>query len=367
VEVDAAGLRRARVRAQVLGRSGTRDLDDVVRTVVGVQAQDRGAAALAFRARSGAARAGDVAGAWSSNGPLVLTWGLRGTRHLHHRDDVRWLLSIFGPVFAGGAPARNRQLGIAGATGDRAVRAVRNSLRRRGPLTRAQVKEVLARRGVEVSGQAPIHVLRRAALEGVLCVVPDADGEETYVPLEDRAPAAAPPEREDALAELARRYLRGYGPATPGDLVAWSGLARRDAEAAWRTVAEELAEVATPAGRMWILRASSRTVNAAVRTPGPVRLLPAFDTLLLGYADRTPVVSARHARRVNAGGGMVRPTVLTDEGVVGTWRLRRGRDGTPLVDVDAFGRLGPGVREDLEREVGAVTRFVRSDRERRRG
>jgi hypothetical protein len=31
-------------------------------------------------------------------------------------------------------------------------------------------------------------------------------------------------------------------------------------------------------------------------------LLGAFDPLLLGYADRGPVVEARHARRVNAGG-----------------------------------------------------------------
>lgn len=328
--------------------------------VVGVQAQDRGAAALALRVRGGASRAGRAADAWSVNGPLVLTWSLRGTRHLHHAADVRWLLSIFGPMYATGGAARNRQLGIAGAAGDRAVRAVRETLRRRGPLTRPEVKELLARQGL--IGQGPIHVLRRAAMEGVLCVVPDDDDEETYVPLEDRAPSSRVPGREDALAELARRYLRGYGPATPADLAAWSGLGRREADAAWRAIADELAEVSTPAGARWILRGSERTLAATVRTPTPVRLLPAFDTLLLGWADRTPLVPARFARRVNAGGGMIRPTLLTDDGVAGTWALRRDRDGASRVEVAPFGRLLPGVRSELEREVRAVERFVASRR-----
>jgi hypothetical protein len=300
-----------------------------------------------------------VATAWSSGGPLVLTWSFRGTRHLHHVDDVRWLLSIFGPAYAAGAPARNRQLGIAGTAGDRAVRAVRDALRRLGPLTRPQAKEVLARHGVDVAGQAPIHILRRAALEGVLCIVPDDDDGETYVTLDDRVPATRLPGREDALAGLARRYLRGYGPATPLDLAAWSGLARREAETAWRGIAGELLEVATPAGPMWILRASSRTISAAARMPGPVRLLPAFDTLLLGYADRALLVPPRHARRVNAGGGMILPTVLTDDGVVGTWKLRRERDAV-RVEIEPFGKLGPGVRDDLDREARAVTRFLGS-------
>jgi hypothetical protein len=360
VEIDVRGLRRSRARAQLLSGSCRRDAGEVVHAVVGVQAQDRTAAALAFRARSGATGASEVAAAWSSNGPLVLTWSFRGTRHLHHVDDIRWLLSIFGPAYAAGAPARNRQLGIAGTAGDRAVRAVRDALRRRGPLTRPQMKEVLARHGVDVAGQAPIHVLRRAALEGVLCIVPDDDDGETYVALDDRVPATRPPGRVDALAELARRYLSGYGPATPADLGAWSGLARREAESAWKTIASDLAEVTTPAGVMWTLKRSSRTVATAVRLPAPVRLLPAFDTLLLGYADRTPLLPARYARRVNAGGGMIRPTVLTDDGVVGTWRLRRERDAAVRVEVEPFGRLGSGVRDDLDREVRAVTRFLGS-------
>ena len=57
---------------------------------------------------------------------------------------------------------------------------------------------------------------------------------------------------------------------------------------------------------------------------------------------------------------MIRPTILTDDGVVGTWSLRRERDRTPRVEVDPFGRLVPGVRDDLDREVRSVARFFGS-------
>jgi hypothetical protein len=352
-ELDPAGLRRARLRGQLLSGSPPRDLGEVVRAVVGVQAQDRQAAALALRVRSTGVTARDVDATWALDGPLVLTWSLRGTRHLHHVDDVRWMLAITAPAFSAGSPARSRQLGIAGETGDRAVRALREALRRRGPLTRPQVRELLARRGIDASGQAPIHVIRRAALEGVLCVVPTPGGDETYVAFDDRVPASKEVGSEAALTELARRFLRGYGPATPADLAAWSGLPRRTAEAAWSSLAGELAEVEVQGGRAWMRRDDVRSRRAAGGRPAPVRLLPAFDSLLLGYADRSAFVPTAYARRVNAGGGMIRPTILSDEGVVGTWALRRGD-----VEVAPFGSLGPETRREVDRERSAVRRFL---------
>ena len=360
MEVDARGLRRARIRAQRLSGSSRGGADEVARAVVGVQAQDRGAAGLAIRVRSGGARASDVARAWSLNGPLVLTWSLRGTRHLHHRDDVRWLLSIFGPMYAAGSPGRNRQLGIEGAAGDRAVRAVRDALRRRGPLTRPQVKDVLARHGLDVSGQALIHILARAALEGGASASSRTTTTRRPTSCSTTACRSVFPGREDALAESARRYLRAYGPATPADLAVWSGIGQREADAAWSAITGELG------GGLHARRSDVDpegiipAIAAAVRSPAPIRLLPAFDTLLLGYADRTPLVPARFARRVNAGGGMIRPDVLTDDGVVGTWSLRRERDRTSRVKVDPFGRLRPGVREGFDREVRSVARFIGS-------
>ena len=116
---------------------------------------------------------------------------------------------------------------------------------------------------------------------------------------------------------------------------------------------DEVVEVTVPSGPAWMRRTDVRSRRAAAGRPAPLRLLPAFDTLMLGYADRTPFVPSAHARRVNAGGGMIRPTVLTDDGIVATWTIRRGD-----VEVAPFDSLGAGVGREVDREASAIERFL---------
>ena len=348
MRLDDDGLRRSRARAHLLHPPKGRGVDAIVSSLVGVQAQDAIAASLAIRARGRGRTAEDVHSALIDTRSVVLVWSLRGTRHIHRADDIRWLLDLLGPRFAAGNTRRARALGIAGDVGTRAVGTVRDALAADGPLTRSEIKERLARVGVDPAGQAPVHVLHRAALEGVLCVVPSRDGDETYVALDDWVPASPPVPPETATAELARRYLRGYGPAAPADLATWSGLPLAAAKAAWGSIAGELTEVPTSRGPSWTLKRLARGLDAAAHRAGGVRLLGAFDDLLLGYADRELLV-ASHARDVNAGGGIVRPTVLADGRIVGTWARRRG-------GIEFTWFAGP--RDDVDAEVRDVERFL---------
>ena len=82
--------------------------------------------------------------------------------------------------------------------------------------------------------------------------------------------------------------------------------------------------------------------------PPAVRLLPAFDGILLGHRDRALTVRPEHARAVLPGGGILRPTVLADGLVEGTWRFERG---TPAVT--PFDPPGP----DVAAEIADVVRF----------
>jgi hypothetical protein len=88
-----------------------------------------------------------------------------------------------------------------------------------------------------------------------------------------------------------------------------------------------------------------------------VRLLGHFDAYLLGWRGRDLVLAGRHARRIQAGGGFIRPAVLVDGRVVGTWRQRRA-GGRLAVVVEPFGRLAGGVRPALETEAADVGRFL---------
>src|SRR5437899_5686471 len=359
VHLDGTGVRRARLHAQLLGETGRGgDVPGVVSAVVGVQAQDLAAAALCIRARAPQTRVADVAASLGPAPSVVLTWGLRGTRHLHHAADLRWLVALLGPVF--GRPGRRaQQLGIAGETGDRAVAALREALGAGGPLTRPEIKERLASVGVDVSGQAPVHVLQRAALEGILCVLPDPHGEERYALLADWVPPSEPVAPERALPRLAARFLSAHGPATPADFRAWSGLPAALARTAWEGIAGQLLEADGPAGPTWVLARRREAVLAAAEDPGPLRLTGGFDPLLLGYADRSLLLDPGQARKVNAGGGLVKPVALEDGRVVGTWRYVRGRphDSIRVVPFGPLARAAPG----LEREAEGIGRFLGSE------
>ena len=279
---------------------------DVVRAVCGIQAQDAAAARLSVRVRSEGLVAADV----DASEDVVRVWAWRGTLHLLAREDVPWVLSLVAPGAHRAVAARWRALGLDDAVYEQAREAILARL----PATRAQLRDALAEAGVDASGQRLPHLVRRVALEGRLHHPLDG----TFAPL-DLPPA---PPREEALAELGRRYAAAYGPASADDLAAWSGLPVRDARAAW--------------------------LESDVDGPGgAVRLLPAFDTYLLGYRDRSHAVPEEFTRRVWPGGGWIHPVVLVDGVAAGTWKVDGG--------VDAWASIP---RAGLSAELDDVRRFL---------
>jgi hypothetical protein len=149
-------------------------------------------------------------------------------------------------------------------------------------------------------------------------------------------------DRDGALAELARRYLAGHGPADDRDLAQWAGVPLRDARAGLAAIAGELAELP---GGLVALRAFRRA-----RALPPPRLLGPYDPLLLGWASRAPVLGER--QRLVTVNGLFRPFALVDGRAVAIWRLRGGK-----VELEPFGRLAGEPRAALERDARAVEAF----------
>jgi hypothetical protein len=288
---------------------------------------------------------------------------MRGTLHMVAAEDVGWLVGLLGPVFAAADRRRRLQLGLDDDLCERALAALPAVLAA-GPLSRADLVRGLAAEGVRIdpSGQAPAHLVGYAALRGLVCRGPDLDGDQaSYVLREDwvgpgqTGPVDRPLGPDDALAELARRYLGGHGPAGPEDLAAWSGLPVGRARRAFELVAGELRELEVDGRRLW-----APADAPAARSPAGdpvVRLLGRFDDYLLGWRGRDLVLDERFARRV-AAGGWVHPVVVVDGRVAGTWRA--GRAGGRLeVAVEPFaGRLPRGAGPGLEAEAADLGRFL---------
>ena len=85
--------------------------------------------------------------------------------------------------------------------------------------------------------------------------------------------------------------------------------------------------------------------------------MPRFDIYLLGYQKRDLAVSSQYAKRINAGGGIVHPTVLVNGRIVGIWKSKREKNDVVLM-VEPFERLTPEIDQGLEAEVEDMARFL---------
>ena len=356
-------VRFLRLHAQRLtphAATGATSVVQVVRDMCGIQAQDASAATLAVRARSAGLVAAAVEQSRVQDRTIIRTWGPRGTLHLLAADDLGWLLPLLGPVFVAGDRRRREELGLSDDVCARGMRVIQDILSQQGPLTRDDLIERMSIQGIHLEGQARPHLLARAALEGIICFGPDSGAEPTYVLLNDwidqerlgmRLPG------EEAYAELTRRYLNAYGPATLEDQAAWSGLPLSKTRAAWQRIAGELLGVEIFGSPAWMLKTRAAWLDELSAHAPIVRLLPRYDIYLLGYRNRDLAVAPQYAKRINAGGGIVHPTVLVDGRVSGTWKSKRLKNHLELL-VEPFEQLAPAVYAGLEAETEDIARFL---------
>lgn len=340
----------ARFRAQLLTGEPAGDPVAVAERLLAVQAQDPRGARLAVRARTlgTGVTAADVDRALTHDRSLVVDWLNRGTLHLVRREDRPWLHALTTPPLATANARRLRQEGVPPADAERGVAAVERALADEGPLTREQLRERIAAAGVRTEGQALVHVLMAASLRGTIVRGPMAGSRHAFALVRDwlGEEALRPVDRDAALAELARRYLAGHGPASDRDLARWAGLPLRDARAGLHAIAGELAERDDG-----LVDLAGREPAAGADPHPPPRLLGAFDPLLLGWTSREPITGA-HTRIVTTN-GLFRPFALVRGRAAGIWRLARGR-----VALEPFGRLSRRDAAALEADADDVARFL---------
>jgi hypothetical protein len=266
-------------------------------------------------------------------------------------DDYPWLLGLAAPTQETGNLRRLHQLGWSPDRAGAAAARIERLLADEGPLARAEIGRRLAEAGFDAPGQALVHLLFLASRRGSIIRGPFRGAEQAFVLTRDWLGAPpqplAPADRGRGLAELARRYLAGHGPAAAADLAVWAGLPLRDARAGLERAATSLHEHSD--GRLDL----RDRPGPARRTPP--RLVPDFDAYLVGWDDRTYAVPAGRAADVRQG-GMIRAVALVDGWAAGTWTARR-RGHAVTVGVEEFGPLGADARAGLEAEAADVVRF----------
>lgn len=350
-------VRRLRARHQLLSRERrAASASETASALFAMQAQEWSSAQLAIHARCRAVSQSDIAHAREVERAFVLTWTLRGTLHLAPAADLSWLLELCAPATIRGSRSRYRQLGLTEDARERGLEAIEAVLSHEGALTRPQLAQALESFDVPVAGQAIHHLVRYAALRGLVCFGPEVDGDLSYVLLDDWLPAAIKAvQPTEPLVELARRYLAAYAPATMADFGRWAGLSKALVKRAWEAVEADCAPCAIPGGQALLLTEQMDALEIAPDEP-VVRLLPRYDNYLLGYASRAFMVADAHAKQVHPGGGLIRACVLIDGEARAGWKLEKRRAGLRVV-VSPYETLSAAEAAQLEREVAALGEF----------
>jgi winged helix DNA-binding protein len=313
-------IARLRLTSQRLAGPKLGTAAEVVTWMGALQAQDGPAATWAIALRMRRPRAADIALA-VDRGHIVRTWPMRRTLHYVPAEDARWMLEALASRMLRGMGGRYRSLGLGEKDLARARRVLRRGLAGGQRLTRPAAYALLERSGVATRGQRGIHILAHLSMEGTLCLGPREGKQPTFVLLDDWVPRAkSERSREDALADLARRYMRSHGPATARDLAWWAGLPLRDARAALVRASLDLVE---DDGRWHAPRLRAARVGSA-------HALPAFDEMLVAYKDRTASLAQLRPDRVPPAAGLLSPTMVLDGQVVALWTRTLTRRGVTV-------------------------------------
>ena len=350
---ESMNIGRLRLANQQITRPRFDDPADVVRWLGAVQAQDflGGLWAIGLRTRDAVESTVEEAIARRA---IVRTWPMRGTLHFVAAEDARWMTSLMAPRVIAGLGSRFRQLELDANVLARSVDATVRVLEGGKCARREAMYEHWQAAGIATHESRGLHILGYLAQTGVVCFGPRDGKRHTIALLEEWLPAARPRERDEALGELTRRYFTSHGPATLHDLAWWSGLTLADLRIGLEQVKRDLESEEVDGRTLWFAHTPTpRAVKTAY-------LLPAWDEFTVGYRDRNDILDPRHTKRVNAGGGVLRPVVVIHGEVVGTWQRTFDKSGV-VVAPTFFRRIDPAELRAVDAAVARYAKYLEMD------
>ena len=289
-------IARWRLRSQHLVAPHAASAAEAIRSLLAVQAENASQAAWAVASRTQHPDRGELE-TLLDQGRVVRTHVLRPTWHFVAAEDIGWLLELTAPRVR---PLIVRQLketcGLAGSGLDRAISVVLDALSDQPDQTREQLADRLRGYGVEPDGQRLMLLLALLELDRLVCSGRRLDrAAHTYAAFADRVPSPRRLDRDEALAELARRYFTGPGPATVRDLAYWATLTLSDVRRGLSQVRDRLASFDHDGRTFWHAIGDAPPTKRLAPTG---HLLQILDEIYRGYQDSRMVLDSAGVVRV---------------------------------------------------------------------
>ncbi|MBZ0281561.1 MAG: winged helix DNA-binding domain-containing protein [Anaerolineae bacterium] len=291
---------------------------EVVAWFGAVQAQDYLGAKWALGQRLPGTVDADIESAFNE-GSILRTHVMRPTWHFVAPADIRWLLMLTAPRVHQLNAYMYRQLELDENLLQQGNEALANALQGGKYLTREELGDALAEVGIEADGIRLGYIIHHAELDAVICSGPRRGKQFTYALLEERAPNARILTRDEALAELIRRFFTGHGPSTAKDFAWWSGLTMADAKIGLDMLKSELIND----GEFWFAPA-----NPTPKQDEPIAyLLPNYDEYTIAFKNHDALVSRLAGVNLMESFSSIFAHVIAVDGeLVGAWRRTLKKD-----------------------------------------
>jgi hypothetical protein len=320
-------LVRQRLRNQRLIGTPFATPVETVRWFGAVQAQDFDGALWAVGLRTKGATYAAVEQALIDR-VIVRSWPLRGTLHFVAADDLRWMLATLAPRIVASTTRRLTAVELDARTLTRCRRIVERSLEGGRQLERRALYQRLESAGVRTAQSRGMHILWWLAHHGVICFGARDGRQHRFALVDDWLPPSRRLDRDEALAELARRYFVSHGPAKADDFRWWSGLDAASARSALEIARPRLQRSIVEGDVYWSGEpVSGNGSAAAIRLPHAT-LLPPYDEYLVAYRDRSAALDPVHASATR--NGIFGPIVMINGKVAGTWARTERSDSVAV-------------------------------------
>ena len=346
--LTARGLNRATLARQLLLRREALTPVDAVRRIVAVQAQEPASPYIALWNRIAGFDAAALDAAYADHA-IVKASLIRITLHAVVAEDY----PLFQHAMVGtlrDARLTDRRFEEAGMTIAEADALVPDVLAFTSePRSNADIEAWLADRLGAPNGRAWWALRTYAPVVHASTGATWAHGQRpAYVTARTRPPAGDP---SASVQWLVRRYLEGFGPATPQDIARFTLLRIPVIRAALDALATKLVTLEGPGG-MPVYDIPDGALPDE-DTPAPPRLMAMWDSTLLAYADRGRILPDAYRSTIIRRNGNVLPTLLVDGYVAGVWRPVDGG-----IEATAFHKLPRAAWDGLEQEAQALVTFL---------
>lgn len=344
-------LLQQRLQRQLISGHLFQKPEEIVAWFGAMQAQDYAACKWGIGVRLPGATDASIEEAFAAK-KIIRTWGQRGTLHIMAPQDVRWMLQLFTPRLYTAYAGHFRRLELDAGVLKKSNNAIARILEGK-QLTRKELMFLLEKKGINTTGLRANFLMVRAAWDGILCLGLKRAKEFTYTSLDDFAPISKTLTREEAGAELARRYFLSHSPATLQDFTWWSGLNVVDAKKALENSKHELtAEVFK--GQTYWMPQKQLTPQAISGT----YMLPAFDEYLISYRDRNNATSeCREKNIIFTNNGIFNPIIIEKGMVKGTWKRSFKKNGVSI-EATTFKPLSTSQKKAITKAVNEFGKFL---------